>query len=63
MVWLCSFCVGNFIIFRDFSSSDGVLRALDFNVLNGSFGQIPTDKAMSFRGAGGSGAKDGFYLL
>ena len=23
-----------------FSSSDGVLRALDFNVLNGSFGQI-----------------------
>ena len=45
-----------------FSSSDGVLRALDFNVLNGSFGQIPTDKAMSFRGAGGSGAKDGFLF-
>ena len=42
-----------------FSSSDGVLRALDFNVLNGSFGQIPTDKAMSFRG---SGAKDGFLF-
>ena len=36
-----------------FSSSDGVLRALDFNVLNGSFGQITTDNAMSFRGAGG----------
>lgn len=62
MVWLCSFCVGNFIISGIFSSSDGVLRALDFNVLNGSFGQIPTDKAMSFRGAGGSGAKDGFLF-
>ena len=45
-----------------FSSSDGVLRPLDFNVLNGSFGQIPTHKAMSFRGAGGSGAKDGFLF-
>ena len=45
-----------------FSSSDGILRALDFNVLSGSFGQIPTDKAMSFRGAGGSGAKDGFLF-
>ena len=45
-----------------FSSSDGILRALDFNVLNGSFGHIPTDKAMSFRGAGGSGAKDGFLF-
>lgn len=45
-----------------FSSSDGVLRALDFNVLNGSFGQIPVDKAASFRGAGGSGAKDGFLF-
>lgn len=30
--------------------------------MNGSFGQIPTDKAMSFRGAGGSGAKDGFLF-
>lgn len=59
---LCSFCIGNFIIFRIFSSSDGILRALDFNVLNGNFGQIPTDKAMSFRGAGGSGAKDGFLF-
>ena len=45
-----------------FSSSEGILRALDFNVLSGSFGQIPTDKAMSFRGAGGSGAKDGFLF-
>ena len=45
-----------------FSSSDGILRALDFNVLSGSFGQIPTDKAMSFRGAGGSGVKDGFLF-
>ncbi len=45
-----------------FSSADGVWRALDFNVLNGSFGQIPTDKALSFRGAGGSGAKDGFLF-
>ncbi len=46
-----------------FSSSDGWLRALDFNVLNGSFGKIEgAEKAFTFRGAGGSGAKDGFLF-
>lgn len=45
-----------------FSSSDTALKVLDFNVLNGSFGKIPVDKAMSFRGAGGTGAKDGFLF-
>ena len=45
-----------------FSSADGPLKALDFNVLCGSFGNISADKAMNFRGAGGSGAKDGFIF-
>jgi len=46
-----------------FSSSDGWLRVLDFNVLNGSFGKIEgLDKAFTFRGAGGSGARDGFLF-
>ena len=44
------------------SSTDGPLRALDFNVLNGSFGQITGEKAVDFRGAGGAGAKDGFLF-
>lgn len=46
-----------------FSSSDGWLKALDFNVLNGSFGKIEgVEKAFTFRGAGGSGARDGFLF-
>lgn len=45
-----------------FSSADGPLKALDFNVLNGSFGQITGEKAVDFRGAGGAGAKDGFLF-
>lgn len=45
-----------------FSSADGPLKTLDFNVLCGSFGNISADKAMNFRGAGGSGAKDGFIF-
>ena len=45
-----------------FSSADGPLKALDFNVLCGSFGNISADKAMNFRGSGGSGAKDGFIF-
>ena len=45
-----------------FSSADGPLKALDFNVLCGSFGNISADKAMNFRGAGGSGAKVGFIF-
>lgn len=37
---------------------------LDFNTLSGGFGKIPaaTGKALTFRGAGGSGAKDGFIF-
>lgn len=45
-----------------FSSADGPLKALDFNVLCGSFGNISADKAMNFRGTGGNGAKDGFIF-
>lgn len=45
-----------------FSSSDGVLRALDFNVLNGAFGTIGGDGGQNFRGAGGGGARDGFLF-
>lgn len=46
-----------------FSSSDGWLKALDFNVLNGSFGKIQgAEKAFTFRGVGGSGARDGFLF-
>lgn len=46
-----------------FSSSDGWVKVLDFNVLNGSFGKIQgADKAFTFRGAGGSGARDGFLF-
>lgn len=45
-----------------FSSTEGPLKALDFNVLCGSFGNIDASKAMNFRGAGGSGAKDGFIF-
>lgn len=46
-----------------FSSSDGWMRVFDFNVLNGSFGKIEgAEKAFTFRGAGGSGARDGFMF-
>lgn len=46
-----------------FSSSDGWLRVFDFNVLNGSFGKIDgIEKTFTFRGAGGSGARDGFLF-
>lgn len=46
-----------------FSSSDGWVKAFDFNVLNGSFGKIQgAEKAFTFRGAGGSGARDGFLF-
>lgn len=37
------------------------LNAFDFGVLQGSFGTIG-EKAQSFRGSGGSGAKDGFVF-
>lgn len=45
-----------------FSSAEGPLKALDFNVLCGSFGTINADSAVNFRGTGGSGAKDGFIF-
>lgn len=39
-------------------------RVFDFTVLNGAFGQINAagDTAVSFRGSGGMGAKDGFLF-
>lgn len=47
-----------------FASSKEWWSVLDFTVLNGTFGKIPVaaGKAMEFRGAGGSGAKDGFMF-
>jgi nucleoside recognition membrane protein YjiH len=46
-----------------FSSSSGWLKALDFNVLNGSFGQITAmGQGLTFRGDGGTGARDGFLF-
>lgn len=46
-----------------FSSNDGWLKVLDFNVLNGSFGKIEgAEHAFTFRGAGGTGARDGFLF-
>lgn len=45
-----------------FSGTDSWWRVFDFSVLNGSFGQLPgaNGATTSFRGAGGTGAKDGF---
>lgn len=46
-----------------FASADSWLRVFDFNMLNGSFGKIEgVEKAFTFRGAGGSGARDGFLF-
>lgn len=47
-----------------FAKSSEWWRVFDFTVLNGSFGQINAagEKALSFRGAGGTGAKDGFLF-
>ncbi|WP_312951183.1 nucleoside recognition domain-containing protein [Superficieibacter sp.] len=47
-----------------FAKSTEWWRVFDFTVLNGSFGQITTagEKAISFRGTGGTGAKDGFLF-
>ena len=46
-----------------FSSSEGPWKALDFNVLNGSFGKIQGAAAsFTFRGANGTGARDGFLF-
>lgn len=43
-----------------FSGSDGWWRVFDFTVLNGSFGHVTGTQ--TFRGAGGTGAKDGFLF-
>lgn len=47
-----------------FAKSTEWWRVFDFTVLNGTFGQINAagDKALSFRGIGGTGAKDGFLF-
>lgn len=47
-----------------FSGSEGWWRVFDFTVLNGSFGHITdaAENAVTFRGAAGAGAKDGFLF-
>ncbi len=49
------------IFFSDvFSGSEGWWRTFEFTVLNGSFGHVTVTQ--TFRGAGGTGAKDGFLF-
>ncbi|MBP2638032.1 MAG: hypothetical protein H6Q72_3939 [Firmicutes bacterium] len=43
-----------------FAKIDGPLRALDFQVLTGDFGQVA--KGVIFTGKGGTGARDGFMF-
>ncbi len=43
-----------------FSGSEGWWRVFDFTVLNGSFGHVTGTQ--TFRGAGGTGANDGFLF-
>lgn len=43
-----------------FAKAEGPLRALDFQVLTGSFGQVA--KGVIFTGKGGTGARDGFMF-
>lgn len=47
-----------------FSTSTGWWRVFDFTVLNGTFGKINAagETAVSFRGVGGTGAKEGFLF-
>lgn len=47
-----------------FASSQGWVRVFDFNVLNGAFGKIGVEgaKTFTFRGVGGTGARDGFMF-
>ncbi|MFC2768697.1 MAG: nucleoside recognition domain-containing protein [Mitsuokella sp.] len=47
-----------------FANADSWLRVFDFNTLNGSFGTITDSagKALTFRGANGAGARDGFIF-
>lgn len=46
------------------ASTQGWYKAFDFTVLNGAFGKIAGEagKTFTFRGAGGSGARDGFLF-
>ncbi len=43
-----------------FAKAEGPLRALDFQVLTGQFGQV--SKGVIFTGKGGNGARDGFMV-
>lgn len=46
-----------------FSKATNWLGIFDFTILNGQFGSIVTDpKVITFSGAGGNGAKDGFLF-
>lgn len=47
-----------------FAASQGWLKVLDFNSLNGTFGKIGAGGAQTFtfRGVGGTGARDGFMF-
>ena len=54
-------CVLTIVFFSGFfAKSTEWWRVLDFTVLNGSFG--PVNGALTFRGEGGTGAKDGFLF-
>ncbi len=50
--------------FPEFFRDRQLVARFDFSVLNGSFGQLPgaNGATTSFRGAGGTGAKDGFLF-
>jgi nucleoside recognition membrane protein YjiH len=45
-----------------FAAEKGGLGALDFNVVNGSFGVMKDSAKATFYGAGGIGARDGFLF-
>ncbi len=46
-----------------FATATDWTRVLDFSVMNGSFGKIQgAEKAFTFRGVSGSGARDGFMF-
>ncbi len=45
-----------------FAGTKGGLAAMDFNVINGSFGTMKDAAKATFTGMGGSGARDGFLF-
>lgn len=61
---LFRFCTYHYFFSGCFANSTQWWRVFDFTVLNGSFGQVNAvgEKALSFRGVGGTGAKDGFLF-